>query len=128
VPWIAWAPVGDVVGLFRAHGKNEDADSAERLDEKDRGPLRPADRGRAGIAGLQSGREDRRVLSLASAISDIYALDITTGNLTNLTKDNFGDFSPTFAPDGKTDRLHGAHQRQRQAVSSSTSRPARRSN
>ena len=50
----------------------------------------------------------------------------TSGQLTNLTKDDFADYAPTFSPDGKSSGLHGARQRQQQAVPPRSRRPAKK--
>ena len=102
VPWIGWAPVGDVIAYFARTLKhktlilhNVATGRIERRFELDAvdGPESPAftpDGKRVLFSALQNG------------VSDIWALDIATGQLTNLTKDNFADFSPTVAPDGRT--------------------------
>ena len=43
-------------------------------------------------------------------------LDLDTGKIENLTNDAFADYGPTFSPGRLLPRLHGAHQRQREAV------------
>jgi hypothetical protein len=102
VPWIAWAPVGDMVAYFARTEKtktlilqNVSTRKIERrfyLSTVD-GPESPAfspDGKTVVFAALQNG------------ISDIFALDVATGNLTNLTKDTIAEYAPTFAPDGKS--------------------------
>ena len=37
---------------------------------------------------------------LRSATGDIFKLDINTGDITNLTNDNFADYAPIYSPDG----------------------------
>src|SRR4030095_13514323 len=39
---------------------------------------------------------------LQNGVSDIFAVDLATGVLTNLTKDTIADYAPTYAPDGKS--------------------------
>jgi hypothetical protein len=47
--------------------------------------------------------DGRRVLftALKEGVSDIYALDLETGAVTNLTRDDFYDSNPQVSPDGK---------------------------
>jgi Tol biopolymer transport system component len=40
--------------------------------------------------------------AIQNGITDIYSADLATNKLTNLTKDDIADFSPTFSPDGKS--------------------------
>ena len=71
----------------------------------------------AGVAGLQPGRQARRVRRRCSnAIGDIFIVDLETGEVKNLTNDPFGDYAPDVGARRQVDRLHRARQRQRQAV------------
>ena len=51
--------------------------------------------------------------SILDAIGDIYTFNLDTRELTNLTKDDFADYAPTFSPDGKfivyVVRVSGSH-------------------
>src|SRR5690606_7909392 len=40
--------------------------------------------------------------ALSGAIGDIFVVDIESGEVKNLTNDQFGDFAPTYTPDGKS--------------------------
>ena len=60
--------------------------------------------------------------------ADIFTVNLETKEIVNLTKDEFADYAPTWAPDGRVDRLSGARQRQREAVPhGSPTAPTRRS-
>jgi hypothetical protein len=39
---------------------------------------------------------------LRNAVGDIFTIDLETGEIKNVTNDNFGDYGPTWAPDGKS--------------------------
>lgn len=102
VPWISWAPVGDLIAYFaRAEKKKtlivQNVVSGKvvyRIDLKTvdmpESPAFSPDGKRVAFAAL------------SAAVSDIYVLDLATGALTNVTKDAFADYSPTFAPDGRS--------------------------
>ena len=38
----------------------------------------------------------------SGAIGDIFIVDLETGEIKNVTNDQFGDYAPTFSPDGKS--------------------------
>ena len=40
--------------------------------------------------------------ALRGAIGDIFIVNIETGQVRNVTNDEFGDYAPTFSPDGKS--------------------------
>ncbi len=40
--------------------------------------------------------------ALSGALGDIFIVNVETGELRNVTNDQFGDYAPTWAPDGKS--------------------------
>jgi WD40-like Beta Propeller Repeat len=102
VPWITWAPVGDHIAYFArterdktliiqnvVTGKTDRRIPLPMID----GPESPAfspDGKKVVFSGLQG------------AVGDLFAVDIESGQVTNLTKDAVADYSPTFSPDGKS--------------------------
>ena len=102
VPWMAWSPSNDRLAYFARTEKNKTLiihnivlDKIERrleLREVD-GPESPA-----------FSPDGRRVAfaALKGAVPDLYIVDLETQKLTNVTKDDFADYSPAFSPDGKT--------------------------
>ena len=100
VPWMAWAPVGDRLAFFArtekskslivqnvVSGRTEKRFLLEQVD----GPESPA-----------FSPDGRKVAfaAMAEGLSDIYVVDIESGDLTNVTKDNIADYAPAFSPDG----------------------------
>jgi hypothetical protein len=108
VPWIAWAPVGDRVGYFVrteqqktlviqnvVTGKTEQKFELKTVD----GPESPAfspDGTKVAFSAMQG------------AVVDIFLLDLASGAVTNLTKDEYGDWAPAYSPDGRT-IVYSAH-------------------
>jgi hypothetical protein len=102
VPWISWAPVGDRLAYFARTEKaktlivqNVVSGRIERRIELKSvdGPESPAfspDARKVAFAALSGG------------VTDIWTVDVESGDLVNLTKDAIADFSPAFSPDGKT--------------------------
>jgi len=102
VPWLAWAPTGDRLAYivrkekFKAiviqnvlTRKIERRIDLKTVDEPESPTFSP-DGKRIVFAALQNG------------VGDIFTLDLESGNIDNLTKDDFADYAPTFSPDGRT--------------------------
>ncbi len=102
VPWISWAPKGDRIAYFvrtEKHkslviqdvvsGRVEQRLNLEQVDAPESPAFSP-DGQRVAFSALKG------------AVSDIFVVDLATGNVTNLTSDDFADYAPTFAPDGRT--------------------------
>ena len=102
VPWMSWSPAGDRIAYFArtekvktlilqnvVTGKIEERIELKTVDMPESPDISP-DGKKVAFAALMGGT------------GDIFVVDIESGQLTNLTKDEPGDFSPTWAPDGKT--------------------------
>jgi hypothetical protein len=100
VPWMSWSPVGDRLAYFVRNeksktliiqnvltGKIEHRFALATVDNPESPNISPD-----GNAVLFSG--------LRSATGDIFRLDITSGDITNLTNDDFADYAPIYSPDG----------------------------
>jgi hypothetical protein len=102
VPFISWSPVGDQIAYFArtekrrtlviqnvVNGKTSHKFELDTVDMPESPAFSP---------------DGRRVAfsALSLAVGDIYVIDLQTGALTNVTKDEFADYAPTFSPDGKT--------------------------
>jgi hypothetical protein len=112
VPWMSWSPVGDRIAYFARTEKRKTlvlqnvlSGRIERripmtLDEPESPDIAP-------------GARQIAFSALSGAVGDIYVADADTGEITNVTKDEFSDFGPTFAPDGKSivymARISGNH-------------------
>jgi hypothetical protein len=101
VPWMSWSPVGDRLAYFVRTEKQrtliiqnvvtgvmEQRVEIKTLDAPE-SPEFSTDGNKVFFSALQN------------AIGDIYALDLKTNEITNLTKDDFADYAPTDSPDGK---------------------------
>ena len=127
VPWMSWAPAGDRIAYFARTEKSEDDHSAERRQPEDRAAHRAQDGGHAGVSRHQPGRQGSRVRGLEQCHRrHLHRRTSRPVQLRNVTNDQFGDYAPTWTPDGKAHHLPGARQRQRQAVPRSIWRAARR--
>jgi len=101
VPWMSWSPIGDRLAYFVRNekyrtlivqnvltGKIENRYNIESVDSPEAPNISPD-----GRSVLFSG--------LRSAIGDLFRLDFATGEITNLTNDEFGDYAPVYSPDGR---------------------------
>jgi hypothetical protein len=102
VPWISWAAEGDRIAYLARTEKEKSLIIhnyvLRRIDRKIRlnmvdGPESPA-----------FSPDGRKVAfsAIAGGVTDIYAADIETGAIENLTKDNLADYAPAWAPDGRS--------------------------
>ena len=102
VPWMAWSPAGDRLAYFVRTEKHrslvlqnvvtrkiEQRVEIKTLDVPESPDIDPTGRYVAFSA-------------LKDAVSDIYLIDLTTEEITNLTNDEFAEYSPSFSPDGKS--------------------------
>jgi len=102
IPWMTWASAGDRLAYvvrkekYKAiviqnvlTRKIEKRIELKTVDEPESPTFSPDGR-RIAFAALQNG------------IGDIFTLDLESGKVENLTKDDFADYAPTFSPDGKT--------------------------
>ena len=102
VPWMSWSPVGDRIAYFARRekqktlvlqnvltGKIEKRIEMKTVDMPESPDFSP-DGKTIAFAGLRS------------AIADIFTVDVATGEIKNITNDQFGDYAPTYAPDGRS--------------------------
>ena len=97
---IGFDPQGDNVGFFARTGKRRSFFLLSVLDGSVKKKVRVAlDEAQAPCV-LADGRT---VLfaALKESVSDIWKLDLETGEVTNLTKDEYADNNPQVSPDGK---------------------------
>jgi hypothetical protein len=102
VPWMSWAPSGDRIAYFARTEKVSTLilqNVVSRKIEK-RFELKTVDLPES--PDISPDGREIAFSALSGAIGDIFILDVETGAVRNLTNDQFGDFSPTWAPDGKS--------------------------
>jgi WD40 repeat protein len=102
VPWMSWSPVGDRIAYFARKEKQKEVVLQNVLTRKieKRFVIKSVD-----MAESPDISPDGKLLAFAglrNAIADIFVLDLETGDIKDVTNDPFGDYSPTWAPDGKS--------------------------
>ena len=100
VPWMSWAPSGNLLAYFVRHeksrtlvlqrvvdGRIEQRIEMREVDDPESPDISPDGR-KVAFAALQHG------------VGDIFVLDLETSEITNVTNDAFADAGPTWSPDG----------------------------
>jgi hypothetical protein len=100
VPWVSWSSTGDRIAYFARNEKSRTLIVQDVLtrDIVQRIPMRTVD----DPESPDFSPDGRRVAlaALQGGVGDIFILDLETREVTNVTRDAFGDSGPTWAPDG----------------------------
>jgi hypothetical protein len=102
VPWMSWAPAGDRIAYFARTEKMKTLilqNVVTRKIEK-RIELKTIDMPES--PDISPDGREVALSGLSGAIGDIFIVDIETGATRNVTNDQFGDYAPTWSPDGKS--------------------------
>jgi Tol biopolymer transport system component len=102
VPWMSWSPNGDRIAYFVRTEKHKTLILHNVVTGKidKRIELRSVDMPES--PDISPDGRQVAFSALSGAIGDIFIVDIETGEVRNVTNDQFGDFAPTFSPDGKS--------------------------
>jgi len=102
VPWLSWSTTGDRLAYFARTEKSRTLIMQDVLtgDVKDRIEMRTLDEPES----PDYSPDGKKVVfaALQNGTGDIFVVDLTTREITNLTKDNFADSAPTWSPDGQS--------------------------
>ena len=100
VPWLTWSTTGDRIAYFVRAEKSRTLVMQNVLttDIEERYEMRTVD----DPESPDISPDGRRVVfaALQGGTGDIFMLDLTTREVSNLTKDSFANAAPTWAPDG----------------------------
>ncbi|MBA3232157.1 MAG: PD40 domain-containing protein [Acidobacteria bacterium] len=100
VPWMAWSPSGDKLAYFVRTEKHKTLILQNVVTERieQRIPLRMVD-----MPESPSFSPDGREVAfsaLRDAIGDIFIVNVDSGEVRNVTNDEFGAYAPVYSPDG----------------------------
>jgi hypothetical protein len=101
MPWMAWSPRGDRLAYFVRTEKERTLIVQNVLNRKIevRIPMKSVDEPES--PSFAPDGKTVAFAALSGAIGDIYTVNLDTGRVVNLTKDDFGDSGPSYSPDGK---------------------------
>src|SRR3954454_9617941 len=102
VPWMSWAPAGDRIAYFARTEKQKTLilqNVVTRTIEK-RIELKTVDMPES--PDISPDGKEVAFAALSAATGDIFIANLETGQVRNLTNDQFGDYAPTYSPDGKS--------------------------
>jgi hypothetical protein len=101
VPWMSWAPAGDRVAYFARTEKQKTIILQNVVNRKieRRIELKTVDMPES--PDISPDGQEVAFAALSGAIGDIFIVNIESGAVRNVTNDQFGDYSPTWTPDGK---------------------------
>ncbi len=100
-PWMAWSPKGDRLAYFVRTEKERTLIIQNVLTRKieERIPMKTVDEPES--PAFSSDGHSVAFDALRNAVGDIFAINLDTKVVTNLTEDPFGDRAPSYSPDGK---------------------------
>jgi hypothetical protein len=102
VSWMSWAPAGDRIAYFARTEKNKTLILQNVVTRKieRRIELKTVDGPES--PDINPDGTEVAFAALRGAIGDIFVVNLKSGEVRNVTNDEFGDYAPTFAPDGKS--------------------------
>jgi hypothetical protein len=102
VPWMSWSPLGDRLAYFVRTEKDRSLIVQNVVSKKIEV--------RVNLTTIDAPESpdfspDGKLIAFSGmrgSVADIFTIDLETKNITNLTKDAFAQYAPTWAPDGKS--------------------------
>ena len=101
VPWLSWAPAGDRIAYFARTEKLKTLILQNVVTKKieKRIELKTVDMPES--PDISPDGREVAFSALQGATGDIFIVNLDSGEVRNVTNDTFGDFAPTWTPDGK---------------------------
>jgi WD40-like Beta Propeller Repeat len=102
VPWISWAPAGDRIAYFARTEKMKTLILQNVVNGKidHRIELKTVDMPES--PDISPDGKEVAFSGLSGATGDIFVVNLESRDVRNVTKDDFGDYAPTWSPDGKS--------------------------
>jgi hypothetical protein len=102
VPWMSWAPAGDRIAYFARTEKQKTLILQNVVTKKIERRIELKDVDAPESPDISPDGREVAFAAIKGGVHDLFAVNIETEELRNLTKDDFGDYAPTYAPDGKS--------------------------
>ena len=101
VPWMSWSPAGDLIAYFARTEKMKTLILQNAINGKveHRIELKTVDMPES--PDISPDGKEVAFSGLAGATGDIFIVNLEIGKVRNVTNDGFGDYAPTWSPDGK---------------------------
>jgi hypothetical protein len=101
VSWMSWAPAGDRIAYFARTEKNKTLVLQNVVTKKieRRIELKSVDGPES--PDMSPNGHEVAFAALRGAVADIFIVNLDTKEIRNVTNDAFGDYAPTYSPDGK---------------------------
>src|SRR4051795_5579344 len=102
VPWMSWSPAGDRLAYFARHEKGKELVLQNVLSRKieKRFDIKNVDMPES--PDISPDGKTIAFAGLRNAVADIFTIDLQSGEIKDITNDQFGDYGPTWTPDGKS--------------------------
>jgi WD40 repeat protein len=101
VPWMSWSPVGDRLAYFVRTEKQKTLILQNVVTKKIERRLELKTVDGPESPDISPDGKEVAFAALRGGIADLFAVNIESGEVRNLTNDEFADYSPTYSPDGK---------------------------
>jgi hypothetical protein len=102
VPWMSWSPVGDRIAYFARKEKGKVLIIQNVLTGKIEKRLEIKSVDMPESPDFSPDGKTLAFAGLRNAVADIFTINVETGDIKNVTSDQFGDYAPTYAPDAKS--------------------------
>lgn len=100
VPWLSWSPRGDRLAYVVRMGKNKGIILQNVVSRKVERRLELKDINEPESPAIAPDGRTVTFSGLRNARSDLFAYDLESNAITNLTDDEFFDYGPVYSPDG----------------------------
>ncbi|MCL4813957.1 MAG: PD40 domain-containing protein, partial [Vicinamibacteraceae bacterium] len=101
VPWMSWSPKGDRLAYFVRTEKQRSLVLQNVLTRKIEEKILLRDIDAPESPDFSPDGRYVAFSGLRGATGDVFVMDLTTAEITNVTNDEFHDYAPTYSPDGK---------------------------